>query len=201
MILIWATYFLLLEICASYVISNSTCGSNYPYSKCYNEYKILRIFTADDNDMAIINENLMNEIDLDIWSYPTTDADGKNPHLDVIVSPKKYEIMRNIFLTNQINSTILHPNVNDLILEEFKMVSKYFLPYGFEILKTCKKLKLKKTKYAIRRKTYFFHFQTQKSRLRRRRREDGHRMTWTDYHSLDDIYSFFDYLAERYKGK
>ena len=36
---------------------------------------------------------------------------------------------------------------------------------------------------------------------RRQRREEGHRMTWTDYHSLDDIYSFFDYLAERYKGE
>ena len=135
MILIWATYFLLLEICASYVISNSTCGSNYPYSKCYNEYKLLRIFTADDNDMAFINENLMNEIDLDIWSYPTTDANGKNFHFDVIVSPKKYEIMRNIFLTNQINSTILHPNVNDLILKEVRMVSKYFPHFGLKFSK------------------------------------------------------------------
>ena len=82
--------------------------------------------------MEFINENLMNEIDLDIWSYPTTDANGKNHHFDIMVSPKKYEIMRNIFLTNQINSTILHPNVNDLILQEVEMVSKYFHHLGLK---------------------------------------------------------------------
>ena len=135
MILIWATYFLLLEICASYVISNSTCGSNYPYSKCYNEYKLVRIFTADDNHMAVINENLLNEIDLDIWSYPATDVNEKNLYFDVMLSPKKYEMMRNIFLTNQINSTILHPNVNDLILEEVEMVSRCFHHLGLKFTK------------------------------------------------------------------
>ena len=76
--------------------------------------------------MAVINENLLDEIDLDIWSYPATDVNEKNLYFDVMVSPKKYEMMRNIFLTKQINSTILHPNVNDLILEEVEMVNRCF---------------------------------------------------------------------------
>ena len=34
----------------------------------------------------------------------------------------------------------------------------------------------------------------------RKRREAGHQMTWTDYHSQEDMDSFFDYLEEKYKG-
>ena len=34
----------------------------------------------------------------------------------------------------------------------------------------------------------------------RKRREVGHQMTWTEYHSQEDMDSFFDFLEEKYKG-
>jgi len=161
--LIWTTYFLLLKTCVSSVVSNSTCGPNYPYSKCYNQYKIYRIQTPEDDEITIVNENLLNKLDVDVWAYPTTEQNGNNRHFDVMVSPNVEEKVQNVLLFNQIRSSILHVNVNDLIMKEVKMTQKMGLK-------------------------------------RRKRREEGHRMTWTDYHSLDDIYSFFNYLAERYKG-
>ena len=39
------------------------------------------------------------------------------------------------------------------------------------------------------------------SNRKRKRREEGHRMTWRNYHSEDDMNSFFDYLEEKYKGR
>lgn len=72
----------------------------------------------------MVNEHLLNEIDLDIWAYPTSNENGMNPHFDVMVSPNKYKTIQNVLQAHQINSTILHPNINDLILDELEMVGK-----------------------------------------------------------------------------
>ena len=126
------TYFLLLKICASNVISNSTCGSNYPYRKCYNEYKLLRIFTPDDNKITTVNENVLNKLDLDIWSYPNMEINGTDLYFDVMVSPSIEKVLQNVLQSKKIDSTILHPNINDLIQEELQMVGKN-ISYSLDI--------------------------------------------------------------------
>ena len=125
--LMWTTYFLLLKTCASSVISNSTCGPNYPYTKCYNQYKIFRIHTPEDDKINLVNERLLDKLDIDVWSYPTTDQNGTNRHFDVMVSPNVEEKVQNVLLSNQIRSSILHANVNDLIMKEVKMVCIHYL--------------------------------------------------------------------------
>ena len=120
--LMWTTYILLLKTCASSVISNSTCGPNYPYSKCYNQYKIFRIHTPEDDKINLVNDRILNKLDIDAWSYPTNDQNGTKRHFDVMVSPNVEEKVQNVLLSNQIRSSILHKNVNDLIMKEVKMV-------------------------------------------------------------------------------
>lgn len=123
----WTTFFLLLKTCVSSVVSNSTCGPNYPYSKCYNQYKIYRIHTPEDDKITIVNENLLNKLDVDVWSYPTTEQNGTNRHFDVMVSPNVEEKVQHVLLSNQIRSSMLHANVNDLIMKEVEMVCIHYL--------------------------------------------------------------------------
>ena len=149
------TSFLLLKICASNVISNSTCGPNYPYRKCYNEYKLLRIFTPNENKITTVKGNVLNKLDLDIWSYPNTEINGTDLYFDVLVSPNVEEVLQNLLQSKKIDSTILHPNINDFIQEEIELVCKnvsYCLDY---ILKTT--YRNDKIRFN-NRKTYFFHF-------------------------------------------
>ena len=56
-------------------------------------------------------------------------------------------------------------------------------------------------KYKNNVEIFFFALQMRQIASKvRKRREAGHQMTWTDYHSQEDMDSFLDYLEEKYKG-
>jgi hypothetical protein len=105
------------------IVSNSTCGINYSYGKCYAGYKVIRIYASDESSVETIETNILKNFDLDIWSHPSSIQNDTNVHFDVMVSPTDQESIYNALQSNKINSMVLHRNVNDLIIQEARMAS------------------------------------------------------------------------------
>ena len=105
------------------IVSNSTCGINYSYGKCYAGYKVIRIYASDESSVETIETNILQNFDLDIWSNPSSIQNDTNVHFDVMVSPTDQERFYNALQSSKINSMVLYRNVNDLIIQEAQMAS------------------------------------------------------------------------------
>ena len=123
----WALICGVFDSYICYTVSNSTCGINYPYGKCYAGYKVIRIYASDENSVKTIETTILKKFDLDIWSHPNSVQNDTNVYFDVMVSPKEQDIVYNALQLNHINSMVLHSNVNDLIVKEAEMASNQIL--------------------------------------------------------------------------
>ena len=120
-----------LEHCMGYLLSNSSCGVDYPYGRCYAGYKVLRIYTPDDNAIKSIDENILNVFDVDVWSYPSTIENDIDTHkgFDIMVSPNDIDKLLDVVESYKLNKTVVHRDVMDLLVREASMVSNNILRY------------------------------------------------------------------------
>ena len=133
-LVVWAVTCGLYDSYMCSTVSNSTCGINYPYGKCYAGYKVIRIYASDENSVETIETNILKKFDLDIWSHPSSIQNDTNVYFDIMVSPKDQERVYNTLQSSAINSMVLHTNVNDLIIQESRMASnQIFLKFEFNV--------------------------------------------------------------------
>ena len=126
---VWIIMVNVLESCMGYTISNSSCGVGYPYTRCYEDYKVLRIFSPDENAIKYIDENIVNGFDVDVWSYPSTienSIDTQNG-FDVMVSPNDIDKVLDVVDWYKLNKTVLHHDVVDMLKREANMASTNIL--------------------------------------------------------------------------
>ena len=111
----------------SYLGTNSSCGFDYPYRKCYAEYKVLRVLTPDENSVDSVLKNVLNgSLELDVWSEPYSTKDGIDnlTGFDILVSPSQINELYSVLKWSGLNNTILHHDVNALIVGEANMVRR-----------------------------------------------------------------------------
>ena len=115
---------ILLQHCVmGYLVSNSSCGVNYPYGKCYADYKVLRLFAKDADAIKLIDQKILRNFDLDIWSNPSSYTNATEMYFDVMVAPKDQSRIHSVLKSNMINASILHHDVKDLLIKEANMAS------------------------------------------------------------------------------
>ena len=133
-LLVWAVTCGLYDSYVCSTVSNSTCGLNHSYGKCYAGYKVIRIYASDENLVERIETNILKKFDLDIWSHPSSIQNDTNVHFDIMVSPKEQERLYSTLQASEINSMVLYNDVNDLIMQEAQMVSKLvFSKFEFNV--------------------------------------------------------------------
>ena len=125
-LLVWTVLVTKFTYCIGYVVTNSSCGEGYPYGKCYAGYKVLRIFTPDENAMKSMDQSILKAFDVDVWSHPCVADNDTRKGYDVMVSPNDMDNLLNVVNSLQLNTNILHPDVKDVLIKEANMVKTIF---------------------------------------------------------------------------
>ena len=129
----WIVFLIILSesnAYGSYMHTNSSCGADYPYKKCYAEYKVLRILTPDENSVHSVNKNILNgSLELDVFSEPYWTKDGIDDRtgFDVMVSPSQVDKLYGVLEWAGLNKTILHHDVKTLLIREANVVRRYYI--------------------------------------------------------------------------
>ena len=112
--------------CDGHFSSNSSSSVINANEKSYIGYEVVRVFTADSDDLESININILNVFDYDLWSQSYMSENGTGNYIDIMISPGDKHKIYAALKANMVRSNILHHNVQNLIVQEADMVSSAF---------------------------------------------------------------------------